>query len=115
VRLSRDWATDNAYRFIFERGEVRLRVNDANRLEMIAPDWRGRMAIELRDEDGTPAATNPQAFILQLRDVVQAVRDAREPAVPGEEGAAALRWVETCYARRKPMPMPWLGPKEHQP
>jgi predicted dehydrogenase len=115
VRLSRDWATENAYRFTFARGTVRLRVNDANRLELRMPDWPETMAVELRDENGAPAATHAQSFILQLRDVVHAVRDGRAPAVAGEEGAAALRWLEACYARRTPLQMPWLGPEERTP
>ncbi len=110
VRLSRDWATENASRFVFERGEARLAVNDANHLELSLAGLPGALASEMR-----AGATNPQAFVLQLRDVVNAVRDGREPAVTGEAGAAALRWVEACYARRRRMALPWLGPEEKQP
>lgn len=107
VRLSRDWATFNLCTFTFERGEVRLRINDANHLEIMMAGLPGYMNSEL-----SSGATNAQSFILQIRDVVTAVREDREPMVPGEEGAAALRWVEACYARRRPMPMPWLSAEE---
>jgi predicted dehydrogenase len=107
MRLSRDGATENACRFSFERGEVRLRINDANHLELTADGLPGAMVTELRD-----GGTNAQSFILQLRQVVTAVRDGQELAVPGEEGAAALGWIEGCYARRRPMPLPWLGAEE---
>jgi predicted dehydrogenase len=110
VRLSRDWATENASRFVFERGEARLAVNDANRLDLTLAGLPSPLSAEMRD-----GATNPQAFILQLRDVVSAVREGREPAVTGEAGAEALRWVEACYARRQRMALPWLGPEEQQP
>jgi predicted dehydrogenase len=107
VRLSRDWATENASRFVFEHGEARLAVNDANHLGLSIAGLPGSLASELRG-----GVTNPQAFILQLRDIVSAVRDGREPAVRGEEGAAALHWIEACYARRRRLPIPWLGAEE---
>lgn len=110
MRLSRDWATENASRFVFEHGEARLTVNDAHHLALSVAGLPGSLASEIRG-----GATNPQAFILQLCDVVNAVRDEREPAVPGEEGAAALRWVEECYARRRRMTLPWLGAEERLP
>lgn len=109
VRLSRDWWTENAVRLEFERGEARLVVNDANHLALTISGLPGVLATELRG-----GATNPQAFILQLRDAVGAVRDGHEPAVCGEEGAAALRWVEACYARRSRMRLPWLGDEERE-
>ena len=107
VRLSRDWATEDAYRFTFEHGEVRLRVNDANHLELTGAGLPGALVAAVKD-----GATNPQAFILQLRDVVTAVREGRPPMVSGEDGAAALHWVEACYARRRAMALPWLGAEE---
>lgn len=107
VRLSRDWATGDLYRFAFEHGEAQLRVNDADHLTLSIDGLPGPMDVTLRD-----GVTNPQAFILQLRDVVEVVREGRRPKVTGEEGAAALRWVEECYARRRPMALPWLGTGE---
>ena len=109
LRLSRDAATENASRFTFEHGEVRLVVNDANHLQMQIAGLPGAWRAEC--EGG---ATNPQAFILQLRDVVAAVREGREPQVRGEDGAAALRWVEACYARRRRLPLPWLSVEEQE-
>lgn len=109
VRLSRDWATENAVRVVFERGEARLTVNVGNHLALTLSGLPGSLAAEL-----PASATNPQAFTLQLRDVADAVRQGREPSVPGEEGAAALRWVEQCYARRRRMTLPWLAPEEQE-
>ncbi len=110
LRLSRDWRTENVYVFRFARAVVHCRVNAANQLEITLDDLPLTLAAELRHPlPARPAPpsraleTNPQAFLAQLVDVCAALHEHRPPFVPGAEGAAALRWVETCYARRTPL------------
>lgn len=107
LRLSRDWATENVYVFRFARGEARLRVNRANRLELRFDGMDGALDGELRDEAGRARATDPQAFIAQLGDVCAAVREGRAPAVPGSEGARVMGLIERCYAERTALAEPW--------
>jgi predicted dehydrogenase len=47
------------------------------------------------------------AFVRQLDDFAQAIRQRREPFVPGREGRRSLELIEACYARRKPLELPW--------
>ncbi|AHF94638.1 hypothetical protein OPIT5_22465 [Opitutaceae bacterium TAV5] len=112
VQLSRDWKTPQRYRFEFARGSVSWTVNDANgltlRIEGLPLDLRGALI----DREGTHAATNPQSFIAQLLHVAGAIRTGSPVLVDGREGARALRLIETCYARKRPLPQPWLTPDE---
>jgi predicted dehydrogenase len=51
-----------------------------------------------------------QAFVRQLDDFADAVRERREPFVPGREGRRSLALIEACYARRQPLVLPWSVP-----
>jgi predicted dehydrogenase len=114
VRLSRDWKTANTYVFRFERATVHCRVNASNHLELTLDGLPMTFAAELRDPlppraaaPTAPLETNAQAFIAQLVDVCAAVRERRAPFVTGASAAAAVRWIEACYARRRPLAEPW--------
>ena len=115
VRLSRDWPTSNCYTFTFERGTVRYRVNDANRLEITADGMPACLDGCLRSpaRPGGLARTNPQSFIEQLRNAAAAMNGAQPLRIPGEEGIRSLRLIERCYAERSGLlDMPWLSPAE---
>jgi len=51
-----------------------------------------------------------QAFVRQLDDFAAAIRERREPFVPGREGRRSLSLIEACYARRQPLVLPWSIP-----
>lgn len=120
VRLSRDWATTNQYRFVFDRGVVTWKVNDANGLTIqiagTPTGLRSQLVTPLTpatpDSEIRPAPTNPQSFIHQLRSVVAAIRGEGTLLVDGEEGMRSLRFIETCYANRTLLPQPWFTPTE---
>lgn len=48
----------------------------------------------------------------QLDDFIGAVRERRMPFVSAESSLRALEVIETAYARRTPMPQPWLARME---
>ena len=111
VRLSRDWETANCYVFQFEKAVIHSRVNESNRLELTFDDIPMTFAAELRDRLPRQQAartmaleTNAQAFIAQLEDIFAAIRGNRVPLVTGEDGAAAVHWIEQCYKARKSLP-----------
>lgn len=121
VRLSRDWKTANTYVFRFEHATVHCRVNASNHLELTLDGLPMTFAAELRDPlppraaaPTAPLETNAQAFIAQLVDVCAAVRERRAPFVTGASAAAAVRWIEACYARRRPLAEPWQTPTDGQ-
>ena len=114
VRLSRDWKTANTYVLRFERATVHCRVNASNHLELTLDGLPMTLAAELRDPlppraapPTAPLETNAQSFLAQLVDVCAAVRERRPPLVTGASAAAAVRWIEACYARRRPLAEPW--------
>lgn len=120
LHLSRDWSTGNLYTFVFERGVVRWRVNDANGLTvqlasapaavqgtLIAPSMRPLPTLPPR-----PLATNAESFVAQLRNVIGAVAGREKLLVSGEQGLRSLRLIEQCYAQRTLLPQPWLTPPE---
>jgi predicted dehydrogenase len=120
VHLSRDWATAQQYRFIFERGIVTWKVNDANGLTVQfagAPAALQATLVTPQAEPpapigSQPLATNAQCFILQLANVVAAIAGDEPLLVPGEEGLSAIKLIEQCYARRVLVEQPWLTPAE---
>jgi predicted dehydrogenase len=119
VQLSRDWMTANEYRFIFERGIVTWKVNEANRLTVQLAGAPAALQADLIDPIRTDfldqreiQATNPQSFIAQLRNVLSAIRGEESLFVSGEEGLRALRLIEECYRNRVLLAQPWLSPVE---
>ena len=120
LHLSRDWATTQEYRFVFERGTVTWKVNDANGLTVQLAETpaalRAQLQTPLPEERSGPALkplfTNPQSFIAQLQNVLAAI-DGREALfIPGNEGARALSLIERCYANRAWLPQPWFTEEE---
>jgi predicted dehydrogenase len=51
-------------------------------------------------------------FVRQVDDFAMAIREGREPLVPGREGRRSLDLIEACYAARQPLEMPWDEPAE---
>lgn len=120
MHLSRDWQTPNHYRFVFERGTIGWKVNDANGLTVQLTGTSSALRAQLTTPIGgsltEPAAriqaTNPQSFIGQLRNVVSAIQGREPLIIPGEEGIRSLRFIESCYASRRLIEQPWFTPEE---
>lgn len=120
LHLSRDWYTPNQYRFVFERGIVGWKVNDANGLTVqlsgASSALRSQLVTPSTPSLSDPAAqlqpTNPQSFIAQLRNVAAAIQGRETLLIPGEEGLRSLRFIETCYAHRTLIEQPWFTPAE---
>jgi predicted dehydrogenase len=120
LHLSRDWATAQQYRFVFERGVVSWKVNDANGVLVQLQGTPGALRAQLVEPIGprlterspSPLATNPQSFIAQLLNVLGAIRGRTPLLIPGTEGVRSLRLIETCYAQRTWLPHPWFTPAE---
>lgn len=120
VHLSRDWATPQQYRFVFERGIVIWKVNDANGLTVQLTGAPASLQSILSTPEVEPPApaeprpleTNAQCFLLQLCNVIGAIAGEERLLVSGEEGMHSLRLIEQCYASRTLVEQPWLTPEE---
>lgn len=53
-----------------------------------------------------------EVFCRQFNDFIAAVRDRRQPFVPGTEGKRSMVLIDECYAHRGVLPLPWLLPLE---
>ncbi|MBK8475412.1 MAG: Gfo/Idh/MocA family oxidoreductase [Opitutaceae bacterium] len=120
VRLSRDWATRNLFRINFAMGSVAFSPGQAGRisLRLNGNDTMLDSEILTMADDRLPVPTvrdpegSPQAFIHQLINIVQAVRDGTPLHIPAPEGLRSLRLIEACYRARRPLEQPWLTPAE---
>lgn len=120
IHLSRDWNTPNQYRFVFERGIIGWKVNDANGLTVHLTGTSSTLRSQLTTpitgslSESAPRLqpTNPQSFIAQLRNVVSAIEGQEPLLISGEEGMRSLRFIETCYRERTLIEQPWFTPEE---
>jgi len=119
VHLSRDWPTAQQYRFVFERGVVTWKVNDANGLTVQLSGASASLQGTLVAAQAPPFLAEPrpleshaQCFILQLCNVVAAIAGEETLLVPGEDGLPSLRMIEQCYAHRSLVDQPWLTSAE---
>jgi predicted dehydrogenase len=114
VQLSRDWATPQEYRFVFERGLASWKVSDGDSSSAMRGQLLTPLSPNLDDVAAEVQPTNPQSFIQQLRNVLAAVRGEEKLLVPGEEGARSLRFIEACYREKKFLEQPWFTAEEAQ-
>jgi len=120
IHLSRDWPTANQYRFVFERGIVTWKVNDASGLavQLAGAPAAVHGALFTKETEPPhhvspqPLEVNGQCFTQQLRNVLSAIAGHEPLRVPGEEGLASLRLIERCYAARTLAAQPWLTADE---
>jgi predicted dehydrogenase len=116
VHLSRDWPTEDAYTFVFERGIVRWAADRPNGLTLhlaSAPSAvSGELVTPLSPVHHRPSepllATADEACIVQLQNVLSTIAGRETLRSPATEAMHALPLIEECYARRTPLPQPWL-------
>jgi predicted dehydrogenase len=112
VRLSRDWPVPGGYEFTCQDGWIRWD-GTPDRVTVQLRNGRYLLQGHLQESDsGLEAANFEQSFVAQLRNVVTAVHGGEPLHVPGAAALPSLQMVETCYAQRALMSMPWLSPAE---
>src|SRR6185503_8507294 len=110
VEVSRTRNLRNTCRFTGERGVLEVVIWDADpEITLHLPDRDVRLAGRAGGKGGF---TFQDAFVRQLDDFAAAVRERREPRVNGREGRRAVALVEACYAKRRPLVLPWESPPE---
>lgn len=115
IHLSRDWPTNQAYRFHFEGGDVEWTVNDANGLTVRLRNTPAKLKATLCTTNDAPTdprhpvpqATNAQSFLAQLQNVHAAIAGREPLLVPGNDSVRVLRWIDQCYAHRQTVSEPW--------
>jgi predicted dehydrogenase len=112
IRLSRDWARPNTYRFDGDGGWLIWAVNDPEMLELSLAGLSIDALLKLRNGAEGMASSFEDCFTLQIAEIVSAIRDGRPPAVPARAGRDVLALIDQCYRLRRPSVLPWLSPKE---
>jgi predicted dehydrogenase len=101
VELSRTRVLRNVIRFECDRGSIVAPLPRAGEV-MIEIDGRVHEVV------AGGADAYPAAFRAQLVDFLSAAREGRRPTVDGRDGMAVLEVIEAAYARREPLPQPWV-------
>ena len=80
-------------------------------------DKLGLLKLNIPHQPITLRATETEAgepwhhiFRRQFTDFASAIREGREPLVPGREGRRSIQLINDCYASRKLLPQPWADP-----
>ena len=66
--------------------------------------------IMLRAAEAEASEPWHDVFRRQFADFAVAIRDGREPFIPGREGRRSIQLIEDCYASRQPLSQPWIYP-----
>lgn len=111
VEVSRTRNLRNSCRFVGAGGVLEVGVWDPD--PEITLHLGGKaVALAGHVRRGGPALTFQDAFRRQLEDFAAAIQEGREPRVPGREGRRSIALLEACYARRRPLALPWGDPPE---
>jgi predicted dehydrogenase len=90
-----------------ERATLEVGIWDPDpEIRLSIADREVSLAGRARREGGAGLAFT-DAFVRQLDDFAGAIREGREPFVPGREGRRSLDLIEACYAQRQFLALPW--------
>lgn len=109
VEISRTRNLRNTCIFEGERGSLEVGIWDPDPAISLK---LGGQEIPLAGRAGESRLTFQDVFVRQIDDFVQAIREGREPFVPGREGRRSQELIEACYAARQPLELPWINPPE---
>lgn len=109
VEVSRTRNLRNTCVFEGERGSLEVGIWDPDPAISLR---LGGQEIPLSGRVGEARLTFQDVFVRQIDDFAQAIREGREPFVPGREGRRSQELIEACYAARQPLELPWTDPPE---
>jgi predicted dehydrogenase len=120
VHLSRDWPTEDAGTFVFERGIVRwtahrpaaVTLQIASAPFAIAGELTAPLSAVRATPTAAPLATDASACASQLENLIAAIAGRSALRMPATEAMHSLPLIDDCYARRSPLPQPWLSPND---
>jgi predicted dehydrogenase len=119
IRLTRDWSSTNRCTIRFERGWMVWDTLEPSNLEIGFDD--SRFAIAGKVGDVLPENAGPiviakssihQCFVQQLTNLIDAIQGKASLVVPATEAIQSLTVIQSCYANRQLIPMPWMSKPE---
>ena len=122
VELSRLHALPNRFRVECEHGWFEAGARPPGRVVMYDTRIGRSVSCEAREgearegEARLPWAEQPawralDAFVLQWREMARSMRGEPTGLATAADAREVARLIEACYARRRPLPQPWLGPQ----
>jgi predicted dehydrogenase len=120
VHLSRDWPAAEACTFVFERGIVRWTAHQPAAVTLqiasapfaIAGGLTGPLSAVNASAPAALLATDASACVAQLENLIAAIAGRCALQMPATEAMHSLPLIDECYARRSPLPQPWLSPND---
>jgi predicted dehydrogenase len=110
VELSRTRNLRNSWIIRGERGTLEVE-SGFNPLIPLETKSQGVVLTGQVTRDGTADENLRHVFRRQLDDFADAIRNHRQPFVPGREGKRSVELIETCFASRQPLKQPWRFPE----
>jgi predicted dehydrogenase len=111
VEISRTRTLRNTCVFEGERAKLEVGIWDPDpEIRLSLADREVALAGHARPERSSAAGSAlnfTDVFVRQIDDFARAIRQRREPFIPGAEGRRSLALIEECYARRQPLVLPW--------
>jgi predicted dehydrogenase len=88
-----------------EKGSIMIEGEGIKRWEVMGPDDKPVSKIEKQEGVGKPM-TSPtdiamEGHVIQIQDVIDAIKEDREPSVPGTEGRRSLELILAIYESAK--------------
>ncbi|HUS55705.1 MAG TPA: Gfo/Idh/MocA family oxidoreductase [Thermohalobaculum sp.] len=114
IRLSRDWARPNIYRIEGTNGWLEWQVDDLTSFDFGFMDGLDGTRIAMRLNIGADLTGDDfhLAFERQISAALDAGRGADNGAVTAEMVLPTIELIESCYANRTQMCLPWLSEDE---
>lgn len=112
VELSRSRNLRNTCRFHGERATLEAGIWDPDPPVVLTPAGSATSLAGRALRGASSGLDFTGAFRRQLEDFAAAVREGRDPAISGREARRSVACIESCYAVREPLPLPWLRPRE---
>ncbi|HTG34053.1 MAG TPA: Gfo/Idh/MocA family oxidoreductase [Thermoanaerobaculia bacterium] len=107
VEVSRTRTLRNTCVFEGERAKLEVGIWDPDpEIRLSIAGSEVSLAGHARDDRGS-ALNFTDVFVRQIDDFARAIRLRREPLIPGAEGRRSLALIETCYAQRQLLELPW--------
>jgi len=112
VEISRTRNLRNTCRFDGEAASLEVGIWDPDPpISITRPGSRLRVEGRARRAGGGGLDFNG-AFMRSLDDFASAIAERRDAAVPAAEGRRAVALIESCYARVRPLVLPWHHPAQ---
>jgi predicted dehydrogenase len=103
IELSRTRQLRNTAIIEGEKGRLEVRLHD-NGIRLTVGDDQFDLSENLKQ-------SFVDLFVSQLDHFVGAVRGLQPPEVSPEDAMAVIDLIERCYAKRRPLELPWISPR----